>query len=277
MKLSVIVVNRNTCALLKQAVNSLITACKGFDYELFMIDNGSTDKSMEMIARDFPGVQVIANQADAGVSKASNQALSIARGEYILLVSPDTICGTDTIEKATGFMDIHHEVSGLAVRMLTPQGRFLPESIRGLTLRWVTFFKLIGFSKYFSKSRLTNRTRKDWVAEFQISEIDILNSDCMLLRSSVLNEIGLFDERFVQYGHNIDLSYRMRLAGFKNFYYPKTYIINYDSKATAKFSWSYIKHFYGAMFIFASKYLFKLPEIKLAGVPQLVPSSYEVK
>ena len=98
----------------------------------------------------------------------------------------------------------------------------------------------------------------------------------MLLRRSVLNVTGLFDERFFMYGHDIDLSYRIRLAGYKNYYFPKTYIINFNSNRLGKFSWSYIKYFYGAMFIFAVKYLLKMPEIKL-GVPQLFPSSYEVK
>jgi GT2 family glycosyltransferase len=75
--------------------------------------------------------------------------------------------------------------------------------------------------------------------------------------------VGLFDERFVQYGHNIDYSYRMRLIGLKNYYFPKTYIINLKSANKPKFSWQYIKNFYGAMLIFAAKYLFRLPEIKI--------------
>jgi len=277
MKLSVLIVNRNACTLLKQALNSIVNACKNIDYELVIVDNASADKSLEMLESEFPNAHIIANTTDNGIAKANNQALEIATGEYVLLVNADTICGKDTIEKMCAFMDQHPDNGGLSVRMLTPQGRFLPESVHGLTKPWITFFKLIGFEKYFSKTRLYNRNRKDWVEEFQIAEVDILSPACMLLRRSVLSETGLFDERFFMYGHNIDLSYRIRLAGFKNYYFPKTYIINYDSQPLAKFSWTYIKYFYGAMFIFAAKYLFKLPEIKVKGMPQLFPSSYEVK
>ena len=277
MKLSVIVVNHNACALLRQCLNSIIGACKGIDYELFIVDNASTDKSLDMLENDFPVARIIANSTDAGIAKANNQALPLTTGEYILLINADTISGKDTIERMCDFMDQHGDTGGLSVRMLTPQGRFLPESIHGLTKPWIAFFKLIGFAKHFSKTRLYNRNRKDWVEEFQIAEVDVLNSACMLLRRSVLNETGVFDERFFMYGHNIDLSYRIRLAGFKNYYFPKTYIINYDNQNTVKLSWGYIKYFYGAMFIFAAKYLFKLPEIKVQGVPQLFPSSYEVK
>jgi GT2 family glycosyltransferase len=277
MKLSVIIVNRNACVLLKQALNSLINSCKNIDYELLIVDNASTDKSLEMIANEFPMARVIANDTDQGIAKANNQALRLSAGEYVLLVSADTISGKDSLEKMIAFMDDHADAGGLDVRMLSPQGRFLPESIHGLSTIWATFFKMIGFAKYLSKTRLYNRNRKDWVEEFQIAEVDILNSAFMLLRKSVLTETGLFDESFAMFGHDIDLSYRIRLAGFKNYYFPKTYIINCESQQPVKFSWNYIKHFYGAMFIFAVKYLLKMPEIKLKGIPQLFPLSHEVK
>jgi GT2 family glycosyltransferase len=277
MKLSLIVVNRDACILLKQALNSLIDACKNIDYELFIVDNASTDKSVEMVENNFPQAHIIANDTDLGIAKANNQALKLSTGEYILLVSPDTISGNNSLEKIIAFADEHTSTGALGVRMLSPEGRFLPESVHGLTTTWAAFFKFIGFAKYLSKTRLYNRNRKDWVEEFQIAEVDILNGAYMLLRRSVLNEIGLFDERFFMFGYNIDLSYRIRLAGFKNYYFPKTYIINSESQQLPKFSWDYIKYFYGAMFIFAVKYLIKVPEIKLKGIPQLFPSSYEVK
>jgi GT2 family glycosyltransferase len=277
MKISLILVNHNCCKLLKQALNSLITAAKNVDYELIIVDNASTDRSLEMLEHYFPEARIIANETDLGIAKANNQALKLTTGEYILLVNADTICGKESIEKMIAFMDQHSDTGGLSVRMLSPQGRFIPESIHGLNETWAGFFKLIGFAKHLSKTRLYDRNRKDWVEEFQIAEIDILNEACMLLRRSVLNETGLFDERFFTHGHNIDLSYRIRLAGFKNYYFPKTYIIDYESQNEAKFSWNSFRHFYGAMFIFANKYLFRMPELKVAGAAQLYPSTYEVK
>jgi GT2 family glycosyltransferase len=97
------------------------------------------------------------------------------------------------------------------------------------------------------------------------------------LRRSALADIGLFDERFVQYGYDIDLSYRLRLAGFRNFYFPKTYFFKYDDRQKQSFSWNRVKYFYGAMLIFALKYLLRLPEIKVHERPQMYPASYEVK
>jgi GT2 family glycosyltransferase len=226
MKLSVIIVNHNQCDLLKLALNSLIKAGNAIDYEFIIVDNGSADGSVEMVNAEFPQARIIVNAANEGIAKARNQGIEAAKGAYVLLVNADTICGKETLDKVLDFMEIHRDASGLSVRMLGTQGTFLQESNRGLTKAWTAFFKLIGFGKNLVKTRLSNRNHKEWVEEFQTSEIDILNDAFMLIRKSALNEVGLFDERFVQYGHNIDLSYRMRLAGLKNYYFPKTYIIN---------------------------------------------------
>ena len=277
MKLSVIIVNYNTCDMLRIALNSVIRAAVGINYEVFVVDNASADKSVEMLSGEFPDVKVIANTSNQGLAIAYNQGIKETTGEYVLVVSADTITGKKTFEKALEFMDMHLDAGGMGVRMITPDGRFLPESKHGFTKPWAVFFKLTGLAKYFSKSRLTDVQRKDWVEEFQTSETDVLNGAFMLMRKEAIDKAGLFDERFHTYGYDIDLSYRIRLAGFKNYYFPKTYIINFNSRNNVKFSWDYLKEFYGAMIIFAAKYLFKVPEIKVEGLPQLFPSTYEVK
>lgn len=275
--ISVIIVNRNACIMLKQALNSLINTCKSIDYEIIIIDNASTDHSLDMLENNFPDLKVIANETNQGVGKANNQGLEACIGEYILLVSADTIIIRDSIEKMIGFMDTHADAGGMSIRMLSPQGRFLPESIHGLTNSWGAFLKMIGFAKRLSKTRLYDRNRKDWVEEFREAEVDILNGACMMVRRTALSETGIFDERFFMFGHDVDLSYRFRLAGFKNYYFPKAYIINFGNLRLSKFSWEYIKYFYGAMFIFAVKYLIRVPEIKVKGISQMFPPTYEVK
>lgn len=270
MKLSVVIVNYNLCYMLRQTLNSLVDAVKHIDYEIFIVDNASTDKSAEMVISEFPQCHIIANTKYDSYSKLCNEAISLSTGAYVLLVNPDIISCKKTLERAIEFMDMHTDTGALGVRMITPQGRFLPESNRGLTPQWITFFKLTGLAKYFAKSRLYDRNRKDWVEEFQTSEVDVVNGAYMLLRKSVLNETGLFDERFFMFGHDIDLSYRIRLAGYKNYYFPKTYVINFNLSRIPKFNWDYVKHFYGAMFIFAAKYLFKMPDVKvIEAMPQV--------
>src|ERR1700712_3949882 len=107
MNLSIIVVNHNTRILLKQSITSLIEACKHIDYELIVVDNASTDHSLETLATSFPKIKVIANSEDEGIAKANNQALQLCTGEYILLVSADTLAIKDSVEKMIAFMDSH--------------------------------------------------------------------------------------------------------------------------------------------------------------------------
>src|SRR4051794_13000033 len=133
MKLSVILVNNNLCDLLRQTLNALVNAGNGIEYEVFIIDNASTDNSVEMIHNEFPQFQVLLNEERQGVAKSYNHAIQLSKGEYVLLVTPDTITGKETLNRVLDFMDIHTTTGGLGVRMLSPQGRFLPESNRGLT------------------------------------------------------------------------------------------------------------------------------------------------
>jgi GT2 family glycosyltransferase len=277
MKLSIAIVNHNQCLLLRQAINSFIEACNTIDYEVVIIDNASTDGSLEMVENEFPQARIIPNNNNLGIARANNQALRLCSGEYALLVTPDTKCGKDSLEKIIGFMDEHKSAGGLSVRLISPQGHFIPESIHGLNPAWAAFFKLIGFAKHLVKTRLYDRARKDWVEEFQVAEIDIIHGECMFLRRSALAEVGLFDERFVQYGYDIDLSYRLRLGGFKNFYFPKTYFFKYEDRQIREFNWHKLRYFYGAMLIFALKYLLRLPELKVQELPQLYPASFEVE
>jgi len=276
MKLSVIVINRNLCTTLRHTLSALADAGKNIDYEVFIFDNASTDGSVKMIESEFSQFHIVASQKNIGVARAYNEVINLTTGEYILLVNPDIICSKKTLEHAMEFMDMHTDSGGLGVRMITPQGRFLPESNRGLTPAWITFFKLTRLAKFFPKSRIGDRNRKEWVEEFQTAEVDFLNGAFMLLRRSVLNETGVFDENFFMYGHDTDMSYRIRLAGYKNYYFPKTFIINTTGGIAPKFNWQFVKHFYGAMIIFAVKYLFKMPEIKLQGISKM-PLVYEIE
>jgi len=276
MKLSVVIINHSMCEMLRHTLSSIIDAGKNIDYEVFIFDNASTDGSVKMIESDFPQFHIIASQKNIGFAKAYNEVINLTTGQYILLVNPDIICSKKTLEHAMEFMDMHADSGGLGVRMITPQGRFLPESNRGLTPAWITFFKLTRLAKFFPKSRIGDRNRKDWVEEFQTAEVDFLNGAFMLLRRSVLNETGVFDENFFMYGHDTDLSYRIRLAGYKNYYFPKTFIINTLGGITPVFNWQFVKNFYGAMIIFAVKYLFKMPEIKLQGISKM-PLVYEIE
>lgn len=242
---------------MQQAIDSLIEAARYISYEIIVVDNASKDHTVEMLNLKYPQIKVIPNQGNLGFSKANNQAINQATGEYLLIINPDTITGKKTLIKVLTFMDKHPDAGALGVRMINGQGKFLKESKRGFPTPWVAFSHLTGLSKLFPRSKLFYKYHAGHIDEFELSEVDVLAGAFMFIRNEALKKVGLFDESFFMYGEDIDLSYRMKLAGYKNFYYPETYIIHFKGQSTKKLNWKYIRSFYGAMFIFANKYFFK--------------------
>jgi O-antigen biosynthesis protein len=254
VKLSIIIVNYNVEYFLEQCINSCLKAMETVPCELFVVDNNSIDGSVDMVRAKFPQVHLIANKENLGFSKANNQAMRLANGEYVLLLNPDTVVEEDTFIKVVEFMDAHPDAGGLGVRMLDGKGKFLPESKRGLPTPAVAFYKIFGISKLFPKSRLFGRYHLGYLDEFETNEIEILSGAFMLMRKEALDKVGLLDEAFFMYGEDIDLSYRIVLAGYKNYYFPETRIIHYKGESTKKSSVNYVFVFYRAMIIFARKH-----------------------
>lgn len=254
MKISIIIVNYNVEYFLEQCLYSVRRALKGIEGEVYVIDNHSGDGSNRMVKRKFPEVKLIENNDNRGFSKANNQGIRLAQGEYILLLNPDTVVEDDTFKRIIDFMDEHPDAGALGVKMVDGSGNFLPESKRGLPTPGTAFYKMFGFSSLFPRSRRFSKYHLGYLDENEIHEVEILAGAFMLLRKTVLDEIGLLDETFFMYGEDIDLSYRVIKAGYKNYYYPKTRIIHYKGESTKKSSVNYVLVFYNAMVIFAKKH-----------------------
>ncbi len=156
MKLSVIIVNYNVKYFLEQCLYSVSKASQTFNYEteIIVVDNNSVDGSVEMLNTKFPKVKLIVNKQNKGFATANNQAIKISKGEYILLLNPDTVVEDTTFKKIIDFMDTHQEAGALGVKMLDGKGKFLPESKRGLPTPTVALYKISGLSKLFPKSKI---------------------------------------------------------------------------------------------------------------------------
>jgi len=232
----------------------VLKASENIACEVFIVDNNSVDGSVTLIQEKFPQVNLIVNKINTGFSVANNQALKIAKGEYVLLLNPDTVVQEDTFSKILAFMDTHPEAGGLGVKMLDGQGNFAPESKRGLPTPEVAFYKMFGFARLFPKSKRFGKYHLTYMSEDELSEIDVMSGAFMLIRKTVLDKIGFLDETFFMYGEDIDLSYRIKLAGYKNYYFPDTQIIHYKGESTKRSSLNYVVIFYKAMAIFSNKH-----------------------
>jgi len=254
MELSVIIVNYNVKYFLEQALLSVFKASAGLSVEVFVVDNNSVDDSVLMVREKFPEVILIANSGNPGFSVANNQAIRLAKGKYVLLLNPDTVVEEATFDVCVDFMNQHPQAGGLGVKMIDGSGNFLPESKRGFPSPFVAFCKTFGLSSLFPKSKTFNRYHLGFLDKNKNHEVDVLAGAFMLLRRSVLDEIGLLDEAFFMYGEDIDLSYRIVQGGYKNYYLADTRIIHYKGESTKKGSLNYVKTFYNAMIIFARKH-----------------------
>lgn len=256
-RLSVIIVNYNVEYFLAQCLHSVRKAALQADIQTIMVDNNSSDGSVEMTRRLFPEVKVIANKDNRGFSKANNQAIRISKADYVLLLNPDTLVEEDTFKKCIEFMDAHPNSGGLGVKMVDGKGQFLAESKRGLPTPMVAFYKIFGLSTLFPKSKTFGQYHMGHLDKNETHKIDILAGAFMMMRKTALDKVGLLDEEFFMYGEDIDLSWRIRLGGYDNYYFPETRIIHYKGESTKKSSVNYVLVFYNAMIIFAKKHFSK--------------------
>ena len=253
MKLTVVIVNYNVKAYLSQCLHSVARAIRGMSAEVIVVDNASTDGSVDELSEAFPWVKFIANKENVGFSCANNQAIRESKSEYVLLLNPDTVVGEEVLETCVSFMDSHPDAGGVGVKMLKEDGDFAWESRRGVPTLMTSFYKMVGLCNLFPKSRVFGKYYMRYLDENEVNRIDIISGAFMMLRRSALNEIGLLDETFFMYGEDIDLSYRLLKAGYNNYYLPSP-IIHYKGESTQKTSFRYVRNFYNAMLIFYDKH-----------------------
>ena len=209
-------------------------ATQDIDAEVFVVDNNSVDGSNEMVRTLFPEVKLIANQDNVGFSTANNQAIKESKGEYILLLNPDTIVPENCFTKLLTYADSKPNLGGCGVHMVDGQGKYLPESKRGLPTPEVALYKMIGLNKVFPKSKKFGKYHLGYLPDDESNEVDVLAGAFMLLRKETLDQVGLLDETFFMYGEDIDLSYRITEGGWKNYYFAETSIIHYKGESTKK-------------------------------------------
>ena len=256
VKLSVVIVNYNVCYFLEQTLLSVRAAAAvlGEPVEVFVVDNNSADQSVAMVRARFPEVILLENKDNPGFSKANNQALRLATGQYQLLLNPDTLVEEATFRRCCDFLDAHPRCGGLGVQMLDGQGQFLPESKRGLPTPAVAFYKIFGLAALLPRSRTFGRYHLGFLAKNEAHEVAVLSGAFMLLRQAALTEVGLLDEDYFMYGEDIDLSYRLTQSGWQNWYFPEVRILHYKGESTKRTSVNYVLVFYRAMVIFARKH-----------------------
>jgi O-antigen biosynthesis protein len=254
VKLSVIIVNYNVRHFLIQCLASVSKAIEQIDAEIIVVDNASVDDSVEQVRKLFPAVVCISLDKNLGFSKANNLAARQAKGEYLLLLNPDTLVAEDCFSKCIEYLDSDLKAGALGVKMIDGSGNYLPESKRGLPDLWTSFCKMTGVYKLFPNSSVFNGYYAGHLDASKIQSVEVLTGAFMMIRRNVWEEVNGLDEDYFMYGEDIDLSYRILKSGYSNIYFPMASIIHYKGESTVKGSLNYVSAFYNAMILFTKKH-----------------------
>ena len=247
MKLSVVILNYNVRYFLELCLQSAYKAIENLDAEIIVVDNNSTDDSCAMVKTNFPEVRLIENKSNLGFSAGNNVGVLEAKGEYICILNPDTVVAEDTFQKVLQFAENKQNLGIVGCRLVDGRGKFLPESKRNIPVAKIALQKMLGSNKYYYANQ---------VEENESGEVDVFVGAFMLMKKVVYDQVKGFDEDYFMYGEDIDLSYRILKAGFKNHYFGKTTIIHFKGESTLKDK-QYAERFFGAMTIFYKKHFKK--------------------
>ena len=254
MDLSVIIVNYNVKYFLELCLCSVQKACEKIMAEIIVVDNHSSDNSREYLEPRFPQIKFTWNNENTGFAKANNRALAMAKGDYILFLNPDTVLPEDGIENCMAFFRANPSAGAIGVRMVDGSGKFLKESKRAFPSPLTALYKLTGLANLFPSSKIFAKYYLGHLSQYETHEVDVIAGAFMMISRDVLKRTGSFDEIFFMYGEDIDLSYRIQQAGYKNIYLATTTIIHFKGESTGKGSMNYVRLFYKAMHLFVKKH-----------------------
>lgn len=253
LDLSIVIVNYNVKEFLSQCLDSIYQSKTDCGFEVIVVDNHSSDSGEVEILRQFPKVRWINNSENLGFGKANNVGFQAAKGTYTLILNPDTVLRSDTLEKSINYLKSHPEVGGLGIQGIDGSGQFLPESKRALPTPLVALWKISGLSALFPTSKTFAKYHLGHLSKDENHEVDILVGCFMMVPTKLLLEVGGFDPRYFMYGEDIDLSYELQKTGKKNVYFAESKIIHYKGESTKRGSLNYVRMFYQAMILFAQK------------------------
>lgn len=252
--ISIVIVNYKVKEYIANLLNSIYKAQKQFKLQIIVVDNNSEDDSIIYLRNKYPDVTYIENHENLGFGKANNQGFDIAEGKYTLVINPDTLVSEDTLEIMVHHMEANSLCGASGCKILNPDGTFAPESKRSVPTITSAIAKVLGLNHLFPKNKVFGSYYMGWVGEDETAEIPVLSGSFMFWRTSVLTQLGGFDERFFMYGEDIDLCYRIQDTKYHIAYVPQTSIIHYKGESSRKGDMRYVKIFNKALYQFFEKH-----------------------
>jgi GT2 family glycosyltransferase len=239
MDLSISIVCHNNSALIQKCLQSIQEQTVGIGYEVMVVDNASADDSVAMIRRNFPQVRIIENAQNLFFTRAHNQAIRAAKGDYVLVLNPDTIVTDHAVAKMMDYIRTHERIGALGCKLLNPDGSIQPFCGKYHFLMW-GFFEVLLINAFFPDNFIEQRRRYPYEKLTDGDEVDYISGACMLMSKKALNGAGLFDERFLMYSEEVDLCYRIKHAGYRVCVLPSAIVSHIGGSSSSRFGRRYI-------------------------------------
>jgi GT2 family glycosyltransferase len=268
--LAIVIVSYNTCDLLRACLRSIEENNRRDALTVWVVDNASTDGSAAMVRAEFPRARLIVSPRNGGFAYANNLAIraildeadqaamqrshSAAGADYIMLLNPDTIVPCGALDGLVEYMETHPDVGACGPKVLLPDGSLDLACRRSFPTPEVAFYRMIGLSRLFPRHPRFARYNLTYLDENCEADVDSVVGACMLVRASVVREVGLLDEAFFMYGEDLDWAYRIKQYGWRIMYVPSVTVYHYKRASSSQRRVQTIRWFYDAMRIFHRKH-----------------------
>jgi GT2 family glycosyltransferase len=233
MNLTIIIVTWNSEEFIRNCLDSIFLSQANFSSEVIVVDNNSSDETAKIVEQLYPQVNLIQNKENLGYAKGNNQGIEQSRGEYILLLNPDTQLLEDSLSLMYRFMEENPSIGALGPKLLNPD-RTVQPSCREFPTFSTLIWEFSGISRLFPKSRVFGRWRMGYFDFDKQREVDQPMASCLMLRRAALEDVGIFDESFAMFFNDVDLCYRIKKRGWKIFFYPEAKVIHHKGASTRK-------------------------------------------
>ena len=253
---SLLIVSYNVRQYIAHAIDAIIKSDLD-DFEIIIIDNNSFDNTASYLKERYSHlrqIKIVQNEENIGFGKAINQAASLAKGQYYLILNPDTIIQEETISTLKEYLDSNPEVGMVGPKILNADGTLQLACKRSFPTLGVALPKLLGFSRIFPKSKWAGKYNLTYLDEDEISSVDAISGSCMFIRSFLFHELKGFDERFFMFGEDLDLCSRIWKNNYEIHYVPTTQIVHYQGESVKSAPFDSINAFYNAMILFVDKH-----------------------
>ncbi len=254
LQISVIIVNYNAHEYILLTLESVFRAVKNFTAEVIVVDNASSDGSVGQISQYYPQTTIIQNPRNAGFAAANNIGLRRARGDFVLLLNPDTMVPEDVFELLLEFMNRTPAAGVAGCKILNADGSFSVDSRHSVPSPMTALWKQLGFNRLFPKSKIFGRYNLTYLDPDKTYPVDAISGSFMFLRRQVIEQAGpgagLLDEKYFMYGEDLDYCYRINQTAWKVYYYAGTAILHYKGESTNKNAFGYSWNFSRSLFLF---------------------------